>query len=72
MTKEIDVLETMDDYYDDQYSAFLEYTALKDQCVIAPTTLYLDNNHEFFSEWTYFANADGLDVKTINGETRIC
>ena len=48
MTKEIEALETMDEYSDEQYSAFLEYTALKDQCVIAPTTLYLDNNHEFF------------------------
>ena len=72
MTKEIEALDTLDEYADDEYAAFLEYTALKDQCVIAPTTLYLDNNHEFFSEWTYFANADGLDVKTINGETRIC
>ena len=29
MTKEIDALETMDEFSDDQYSAFLEYTALK-------------------------------------------
>ena len=34
MTKEIDALETLDEYTDDQYSAFLEYVALKDQCVI--------------------------------------
>ena len=41
MTKEIDALETLDEYTDDQYSAFLEYVALKDQCVIEPTTLYI-------------------------------
>ena len=72
MTKEIEALETMDEYSDEQYSAFLEYTALKDQCIIEPTTLYIDNDQEFFSEWSYFANADGLDIKIINGETRIC
>ena len=72
MIKEIDALETIDDYSDDQYSAFLEYTALKDQCIIEPTTLYLDNNHEFFSAWKYFAQSDGLDIKIIQGDTRIC
>ena len=72
MTKEIEALDTMDEYSDEQYSAFLEYTALKDQCIIEPTTLYIDNNHEFFSEWSYFASADGLNVKPIDGETRIC
>ena len=72
MTKEIEALETMDEYSDEQYSAFLEYTALKDQCVIAPITLYLANDHEFFSEWKNFEQSDGLDVKVINGETRIC
>ena len=72
MTKEIEALDTLDEYADDEYAAFLEYTALKDQCVIAPITLYLANDHEFFSEWKYFAQSDGLDVKVINGETRIC
>ena len=72
MTKEIEALETMDEYSDEQYSAFLEYTALKDQCIIEPTTLYLDNDHEFLSEWNYFANTDGLEIKIIDGETTIC
>ena len=72
MTKEIDALETMDEFSDDQYSAFLEYTALKDQCMIEPTTLYINNDHEFFSEWKYFAETDGLEVKIINGDTKIC
>ena len=72
MTKEIEALETMDEYSDEQYSAYLEYTELKDQCVIDPTTLYISRNHEFLSEWEYFASADGLDVKPIDAETRIC
>ena len=72
MTKEIDALETLDEYTDDQYSAFLEYVALKDQCVIEPTTLYINKKHEFLSEWEYFAKTDNLEVKIINGETRIC
>jgi hypothetical protein len=72
MPKEIEALETLDEYSDDEYSAYLEYTALKDQCIIDPTTLYIDKNHEFISEYIYFANADGLEVKVIDGETRIC
>ena len=72
MTKEIEALETMDEYSDEEYSAYLEYTALKDQCMIAPTTLYINKDHEFLSEWDYFANADGLNVKIIDGDTRIC
>ena len=34
MTKEIEALETLDEYSDDEYAAYLEYTALKDQCMI--------------------------------------
>ena len=72
MTKEIEALETLDEYSDDEYAAYLEYTALKDQCIIEPTTLYINQNHEFLSEWDYFANADGLEVKVTEGETTIC
>ena len=72
MTKEVEALDTLDEYSDDQYSAFLEYTALKDQCIIEPTTLYIDRSHEFLSEWEYFAKADGLEVKHTDCETRIC
>tara|TARA_B100000073_G_scaffold309917_1_gene281956 strand:+ start:227 stop:445 length:219 start_codon:yes stop_codon:yes gene_type:complete len=72
MAKEIEALETLDEYSDDEYAAYLEYTALKDQCIIEPTTLYINNKHEFLPEWDYFANADGLEVKIIDGETRIC
>ena len=72
MPKEIDALETLDEYSDEEYSAYLEYKDLKDRCMIDPTTLYINNNHEFFSEWKYFAETDGLEIKIINGETRIC
>ena len=72
MTKEIEALETLDEYSDEEYAAYLEYTALKDQCIIEPTTLYINQNHEFLSEWDYFANADGLEVKVTEGETTIC
>ena len=72
MPKEIDALDTLDEYSDEEYSAYLEYKDLKDRCMIAPTTLYINNNHEFFSEWKYFAETDGLEIKIINGETRIC
>ena len=72
MTKEIEALERLDEFSDEEYSAYLEYTALKDQCIIEPTTLYINKNHEHLSEWSYFANADGLEVKVIDGETSIC
>jgi hypothetical protein len=72
MPKEIDALDTLDEYSDEEYSAYLEYKDLKDRCMIEPTTLYIDNNHEFFSEWKYFAETDGLEIKIIKGETRIC
>ncbi len=72
MPKEIDALDTLDEYSDEEYSAYLEYKDLKDRCIIDPTTLYINNNHEFFSEWKYFAETDGLEIKIINGETRIC
>ena len=72
MPKEIDALDTLDEYSDEEYSAYLEYKDLKDRCIIDPTTLYIDNNHEFFSEWKYFAETDGLEIKIIKGETRIC
>ena len=72
MTKEVEALETMDEFSDEEYSAYLEYTALKDQCVIEPSTLYIDKDHEFLSEWVYFAQTDGLEIKIIDGETAIC
>ena len=72
MSKDIDALDTLDDYSDEEYSAFLEYTQLKDQCMIAPTTLYINDKHEFLAEWEYFAKSDGLEVKHTDCETRIC
>ena len=72
MTKEVEALETMDEYSDEEYSAYLEYMSLKDQCIIEPNTLYIDKDHEFLSEWVYFAQTDGLEIKIIDGETAIC
>ena len=72
MTKEIEALETLDEFEDGSYAAYLEYTALKDQCIIDPTTLYIDKDHEFISEYIYFAQTDGLDIKVGDWETRIC
>ena len=72
MTKEVEALETMDEYSDEEYSAYLEYMSLKDQCVIEPNTLYIDKDHEFLSEWVYFAQTDGLEIKIIDGETARC
>ena len=72
MAKEIEALETLDEYSDEEYSAYLEYTALKDQCMVDPNTLYINKDHEFLSEWDYFAKADGLEIKIIDGETTIC
>jgi hypothetical protein len=34
--------------------------------------LYIDKDHEFLSEWVYFAQTDGLEIKIIDGETAIC
>ena len=48
----------------EDYAAYLEYTELKDKCVIEPSTLYIDENHEFLSTFKYFAHSDGLDDKT--------
>ena len=72
MRKTIEALETLDEYDDSDYGAYLEYVALRDQCMVEPPTLYMNKDHEFLSEWDYFANADGLEVKIIDGETIIC
>jgi hypothetical protein len=72
MSKEVEALETMDEFSDEEYSAYLEYTALKDQCIANPEVLYIDKDHEFLSEWVYFAQTDGLDIKVGDWETRIC
>ena len=72
MTKEIEALETLDEFEDGSYAAYLEYVDLKDKCIGEPTTLFIKDNHEFYSEWSYYANSDGLEIKVIKGDTRIC
>ena len=70
--KDVEALETLDEYDDADYGAYLEYTELKDRCMIEPSVLYIHENHEYLSEFKYFANADGLEIRIINGDTRIC
>ena len=72
MRKTIEALETLDEYDDSDYGAYLEYTELKDSCMIEPSILYINESHEFLSSFKYFALSDGLIVKVIKGETRIC
>ena len=70
--REIEALETMDEFKDDTYSSFLEYTDLKSRSVQEPSVLYVKEGHEFLSEWTYFGQADGLLIVETKGETKIC
>ena len=72
MRKTIEALETLDEYDDSDYSAQIEYTELKDKCMIDPSILYINESNEFLSAFKYFALSDGLIVKVIKGETRVC
>ena len=72
MRKTIEALETLDEYDDSDYGAYLEYTELKDSCMIEPSILYINESHEFLSAFKYFALSDCLIVKVIKGETRVC
>ena len=72
MRKTIEALETLDEYDDSDYNAYLEYIELKDRCMIEPSILYINESHEFLSAFKFFSLSDGLIVKVIKGETRIC
>ena len=72
MKKTIEALETLDEYDDSDYGAYLEYTELRDRYMVEPSTMYINENHEFLSEFKYFAHSDGLEIKIIKGDTRIC
>ena len=41
MKKTIEALETLDEYDDSDYNAYLVYIELKDQCMIEPSVLYI-------------------------------
>ena len=69
---EIEALETLDEFKDDTYSSFLEYTDLKSRSVRDPTVLYIQEGHEFLAEWTYFGQTDRLLIVETKGETKIC
>ena len=72
MKKTIEALETLDEYDDSDYGAYLEYIELKDRCMVEPSTMYINESHEFLSEFKYFAHSDGLEIKVIKGDTQIC
>ena len=72
MRKTIEALETLDEYNDSDYDDHQEYRELKDRCMVEPSTMYIDENHEFLSTFKYFAHSDGLEIKVIKGDTKIC
>ena len=72
MRKTIEALETLDEYDDSDYNAYIEFIELKDKCMIEPSVLYINESHEFLSAFKYFASSDGLIVKVIKGVTKIC
>jgi len=72
MTKEIDALETLDEFHDSGYDAYLEYEDFKSRYTSDPSYLYINESHPHLSEWRYFAISDGLEVIITEGETRIC
>ena len=51
MRKTIEALETLDEYDDSDYGAYLEYIELKNRCMVEPSTMYIDENHDFLSEF---------------------
>jgi hypothetical protein len=72
MTKIIEALETLDEYDDSDYGAYLEYIDLKGRCMVDPTTMYINENHEFLSTRRSSDLSDGLEIKVIKGDTKIC
>ena len=39
--------------------------------MVEPSTMYIDENHEFLSTFKYFAHSDGLEIKVIKGDTKV-
>ena len=69
----VEVLETLDDFEDDSYGAYLDYTVLMHECEFEePTKLLIDSNHPYYEEMKYFAQSDNLEVITTEGEPKIC
>jgi len=69
----VEVLETLDDFEDDSYGAYLDYSILMHECEFdQPTKLLIDAGHKYYHEMKTFAQADNLQVIATEGETRIC
>lgn len=69
----VEVLETLDDFEDDSYGAYLDYTVLMHECEFEePTKLLIDAGHPYYEEMKYFAQSDNLEVITTEGEPKIC
>ena len=66
------VLETLDDFQDESYGAYLDYQQLISEFGDLPTTLYLNINHPHFHDMLYYAKTDNVEVITITGATRVC
>tara|TARA_E500000178_G_C16730975_1_gene621571 strand:+ start:113 stop:322 length:210 start_codon:yes stop_codon:yes gene_type:complete len=68
----VEVLETLDDFEDDSYGAFLDYSVLMQECEFEPRRLLIDAGHPYYEEMKTFAQADKLEVIATEGVTKIC
>ena len=69
----VELLETLDDFEDDSYGAYLDYSVLMHECEFEePTKLLINTNHPYYEEMKYFAQSDNLEVITTEGEPKIC
>lgn len=68
----VEVLETLDDFEDESYGAYLEYANLRHECKFEPSKLLIDAGHPFYEEMKYFALTDNLQVIATEGTTKIC
>lgn len=69
----VELLETLDDFEDDSYGAYLDYSVLMHECEFEePTKLLINKNHPYYEEMKYFAQSDNLEVITTEGEPKIC
>jgi len=69
----IELLDTLDEFEDDSYGAFLDYSVMMHECESnEPKFLYIDESHEFYEEMKTFAQADHLQIVATEGVTKIC
>lgn len=67
-----DVLESLDDFDDDSYGAYLDYIYMLEECEFQPTKLLISSSHPYYHEMKTFAQADNLQVISTTGVTKIC